>query len=55
MSTTYTTRTRPSDTVYSTRARLTKWKDYLRGIFSDLSTVDVTDEDGNKIVIFADS
>ena len=42
-------------TSYTTRTRLTKWKDYLRGIFSDLSTVDITDEDGNKIVIYWDS
>lgn len=55
MPTTYTQRTRPTPSVYSTRARLTKRKDYLRGIFSDLSTVDILDEDDNRIVIYWDS
>jgi len=55
MPTQYTTRTRPTPSVYSTRARLTKRKDYLRWYDDNGDVVYICDQDGNRIVIYSDS
>lgn len=52
MSTIRTGRTPIENTNWNNNTRPTRWKDYLVGMFTDNIFYNITDGDGNRIVIY---